>query len=217
LIQRLLIGIILGFPSLIAAGHSAQSPVFNAMSAHYIELAPNQFTQLGAGNIIYHGAETNEGGANAVHFNQANVKVQDEVFVKIPFSKLNVGTYEWLSVSRIYQNFDLKYKFGGINYTGRLASFVGFNTYINSFKIYNQTITLQANKAQGYWAFENIQYGITAQGQIPSGGITVPNPLSGSSPIPAGSCVVTGQFTSPFVYNGTETDDVTMILNLSNQ
>lgn len=204
-----------GNPSSIGANHSAQSPFFNAISAHYIELAPNQYTQLGAGNVIYKGPETTAGGSTAVDFNQAKVKGQNEVFAKIPLTKLNAGTYNWLRVSVTYQNFDLKYKFGGVNYTGRLASFVGFNTYITNYKIFNQTINVNANKSQGYWGFENIQYGITATGQVQSGGTTVPNPIQSTSPIPQGSCVVTGQFQTPFVYNGTASQDITMILNLS--
>lgn len=204
-----------GNPATIPSNHSAQSPVFHAMSAHYIELAPNQFTQLGAGNIVYKGAETTSGGSTAVDFNNAIVKGQDEVFVKIPLSKVNAGTYNWLRVSLTYQNFELKYKFGGVNYTGQLASFVGFNTYITNYKIFNQTINVNSNKSQGYWGFENIQYGITTTGQVPSGGTTVPNPISASSPIPAGSCVVTGQFQTPFIYSGTPVQDITMVLNLS--
>jgi len=202
-----------GNPATIPANHSAQSPVFHAMSAHYIELAPNQFTQLGAGDIIYKGAETSAGGSNAVNFNQAIVNGQDEVFVKIPLSSITPDTYNWLRVSLTYQNFDINYRFGGIDYVGTLASFVGFKTYITNYKIFNQTITVNGNKAQGYWGFENIQYGVTVEGQATA--TTVPNPLSATSPIPAGSCVVTGQFPTPFVFTGNETSDITMTLNLS--
>lgn len=204
-----------GNPSTIPANHSAQSPVFHAMSAHYIELAQNQYTQLGSGDIIYKGAETSVGGSNAVNFGSAIVKGQDEVFVKIPLSSITADTYNWLRVSLTYQNFDINYRYGGVDYVGTLASFVGFNTYITNYKIFNQTITVNANKAQGYWGFENHLFGITVEGQVPAAGTTVPNPLSATSPIPAGSCVVTGQFQTPFVFTGNETSDVTMILNLS--
>ena len=40
-----------GQPETIPAGNAAQSPNFNTMSAHYIELAPTAFTALGAGEI----------------------------------------------------------------------------------------------------------------------------------------------------------------------
>lgn len=200
-----------GNPAVVPANHSTQSPKFNAMSAHYIEFAQNQWTALGAGCIAYHGAETSAGGQNAVHFSKAITKGQDEEFVKIPLSKLSAGSYEWLRVSLTYQNFDLKYRWNGNDYTGRLASFVGFRTYINSYQVWNQTVNVNANKSQGYWAFENL--GIVVEGQ--AAGTTVPNPLFATSPIPAGSCVVTGQFSSPFVFTGNETEDIHMTLNLS--
>lgn len=202
-----------GNPSTVPSDHSTQSPVFHAMSAHYIELAPNQYTQLGAGDIIYKGAETSAGGSNAVNFSQAIVKGQDEIFVKIPLSSITANTYNWLRVSVTYQNFDLNYRFGGVDYVGTLASFVGFKTYITNYTIFNESIAVNANKSQGYWGFENQMFGITVEGQAPA--TTVPNPLSATSPIPPGSCVVTGQFQTPFVFTGNETSDITMILNLS--
>lgn len=53
------------------------------------------------------------------------------------------------------------------------------------------------------------------EGQAPEGATTVPNPLAATSPIPAGSCVVTGQFVNPLVIAGNETADVDLILSLS--
>ena len=52
-------------------------------------------------------------------------------------------------------------------------------------------------------------------GQTPEGGTTVPNPLATTSPIPAGSCVVTGNFNTPLVINGDETEDLTITMSLS--
>ena len=43
----------LGTPVSIPSGNAAQSPDFNLMSAHYIELAPTAFTALGDGEIVY--------------------------------------------------------------------------------------------------------------------------------------------------------------------
>ena len=53
----------LGQPATIPAGNAAQTPVIQQMSANYIELAPNMFTQIGEGEIIYSGPETSAGGA----------------------------------------------------------------------------------------------------------------------------------------------------------
>jgi len=48
----------IGQPATLPAGHGAQSPVFNSMSAHYIALAPNIYTTIGAGKILYKAAES---------------------------------------------------------------------------------------------------------------------------------------------------------------
>jgi hypothetical protein len=69
------------------------------------------------------------------------------------------------------------------------------------------------DKLQGYWAFES--QGTMTRGQAPVGATTVVNPLFASSPIPAGSCLVTGAFEAPLVLNGDETEDVTVILSVS--
>ena len=200
-----------GNPATVGAGNSAQSPTFHAMSAHYIELAQNQFTQLGDGAILYHGAETTAGGSNAADFSRAIVKGNNESFIEIPLSKISADTYNWMRVSLTYQKFDINYRSSGFDLTGRLASFVGFNTYIGSYVIQNQTVALNANKLQGYWGFETI--GQVYQGQAPA--TNVPNPLSATSPVPAGSCVVTGNFDTPFTITGNETGDITVVLKLS--
>lgn len=200
-----------GNPATIPSDHSAQSPEFHSMSAHYIELAPNQWTALQSGEIIYQGAETNAGGALAADFDKAIIKGHEEVFVKIPLKKIAAGTYEWLRVSLTYQNFDLKYKHNNIVSTGRLASFVGWNTYIRSHKIRNVTEQINGDKLQGYWAFEDFGIVLNGQAQV----TTVPNPLHNTSPIPEGSCVVTGNFDTPFTLTGNETQDITMVLSLS--
>lgn len=43
----------LGQPDVMPTGHSGESPVFNGMSSHYIELAPTALTQLGNGDVLY--------------------------------------------------------------------------------------------------------------------------------------------------------------------
>ncbi|MCT4582546.1 MAG: hypothetical protein N4A35_14110 [Flavobacteriales bacterium] len=200
-----------GQPATIPNGNSAQSPIFHGMSAHYIELAPNQYTQLGDGDIIYKGEETTTGGSNAVDFSKAITKGNNEVFTSIPLSEITPNTYQWLRVSLTYQNYDIKYRYNSMNLTGRLASFVGFNTYISSYTIDNQNVVVNGNKLQGYWGFESV--GQVLEGQSPS--TTVPNPLSATSPVPPGSCVVTGDFDIPFTITGTETEDIELIISLS--
>jgi hypothetical protein len=41
------------------------------------------------------------------------------------------------------------------------------------------------------------------------------NPLFASSPIPPGSCVVTGKFATPLVITGQETENLTLTLSFS--
>jgi len=187
------------------------------MSAHYIEMTPNQFTGLGAGAVLYHAPETNAGGATAIDFAQSNPVANNETFYSIPLKDVAAGTYEWLRVSLAYQNYDidLRYNWNGINLdvTGTIASFIGYNTFINSFQINDSTLAINSNRAQGFWAFESI-YG-TLQGQAPEGATTVPNPLFATSPIPAGSCLVTGDFETPLVITGNETEDIIVTVSLS--
>ena len=101
----------------------------------------------------------------------------------------------------------------GTEYVGTLSSFVGFNTYISSFNLNGSTIDVNANKLQGYWAFES--NGFTSQGQAPPGATTVPNPIFNTSPVPQGSCVVTGQFENALMITGDETEDIVVTLSFS--
>jgi hypothetical protein len=64
----------LGEPADIPAGNAAQSPRFNGISAHYIEMSPNAFTAPGSGAKLYHQNETNAGGAIAIDHNFAVIK-----------------------------------------------------------------------------------------------------------------------------------------------
>ena len=205
----------LGQPSTVAAGNAAQSPIFNTIGAHYMELAPNANTQLGLGTIIYHGAETTIGGANAIDFTHEKIVAQDETFLKIPLSQVTVGTYQWMRVSLAYQNYQINVRSSGIDYPGTLASFVGFNTYLTTFNIGNNMFPVNGNKLQGYWAFGLNDQPYSASGQAAAGATTVPNPIASTSPVQSGSCVVTGRFPTNLVINGNETQDVVITLSLS--
>jgi hypothetical protein len=206
----------LGLPSTVAAGNAAQSPIFNTISSHYVEMAPNATTALGAGTILYHAPETTAGGTNAIDFSQSKVVAEGETFLKIPLKDVLPGSYQWMRVSLSYQNYQISVRGGdGNDYTGNLASFVGFNTYLTTFNIGNYSFPVNANRAQGYWAFGLNGFDYSTFGQAPPGATTVPNPLSATSPIPAGSCVVTGKFADNLVIDGTETNDVVITLSLS--
>lgn len=202
-----------GLPATVPPGHAAQHPSFNSISAHYVEMIPNALTWLGAGEIVYQGDETNAGGTNAIDFSDASIVAENEVFLSVPISDLSVGTYEYIRVSVTYQNYDINYNALGFSLSGTLASFVGFNTYIEEYTVGTQQLTINDDKLQGYWAFESA--GTMTEGQVPAGGITVVNPIFNSSPIPAGSCLVTGNFVTPLTITGEETEDIEVLLSVS--
>ncbi len=217
-----------GQPAEIQAGNAAQCGIMNQMSAHYIELTPGALTQLGKGAVIYHAPETTIGGSIAIDFDKAAKAGNDEVFYKIPIKNVPAGIYEWIRISLAYQNGDVKIRVdttintpqGDINFNedlnATLASFIGFNNYIRSFKIKNQSLSVNGNRKQGFWGFETsfsingISYPAKDSGQAPPGSITVVNPLFNSSPIPQGSCVVTAAFKDgkKLTINGNEANDI---------
>ena len=203
----------LGQPATIPSGNAAQSPSITRMSANYIELAPTAITPLEAGEIIYVGSETTAGGNQAINFQNAIFAGNNETFITIPLSDIASGNYEWIRVSLAYQEGDIDILVNGQNITGTLGSFVGYNTYITSFDLNESVFEINSNKLQGFWAFEAL--GFTTQGQAPQGATTVRNPLFNSSPIPPGSCVVTGEFENGLNITGNETEDITVTLSFS--
>ncbi len=219
----------IGAASVIPADHGAQSPRFNSMSSHYVELVPSALTALGGGAVLYRNAETSAGGSNAIDFSQSVLAGNNEVFLSIPFKNIIPGSYQYLRVSLAYQNYTVDFRIqtgSGIvaDLSGTLASFIGYNTYISTFNVNDSTVNVNANKAQGYWAFETSAEGNpqwapylppVLTGQAPEGATTVPNPIFATSPIPEGSCVVTGSFASPLVITGNETKDIHVTVSLS--
>ncbi len=206
-----------GSPVTVPAGHGAQSPRFNKMSAHYLELSQNANTLPGAGTVLYKADETTAGGANAIDFSKSKFAGNNEVFLSVPLSQVTAGTYNYLRVSLAYQNYNVYVYTPGGTVDATVASFIGFNTYITNFKIKDSTVTVSANKKQGYWAVEAsaMGFGTVQTGQAPEGATTVPNPIFATSPVPAGSCLVTGGFASPLVITGNETTDINIEVSLS--
>ena len=203
----------LGQPVSVAAGNAAQSPSISKMSANYIEFAPSATTLLGEGEIIFEGDETTAGGGQAINFQNAVFAGDNETFLTIPLNDVSEGNYDWVRVSLAYQEGVINLLVNGQEINGTLASFVGYNSYITSFDLSGSTINVNDNKTQGFWAFKAL--GFTTQGQAPEGATTVPNPLFDSSPIPQGSCVVTGEFENGLSISGDETQDITVTLSFS--
>ena len=238
----------IGNPSTIPSNHRAQSPRFNSFGAHYIELAATDTTGVGRGTVLYvtHTVPTaavtvgSTTYTNAIDFDSLQLKNSGGEIFSIPLSQVKPGSYKWYRMSVAYQNYDVNYviKAGTTvnSYTfpsdyfgtGTLASFVGFQTYINSYTLKTQSIAVNAPKMQGYWGFESpfVYAGVTytttpTQGQAPAGATTVVNPIFASSPIPQGSCLVTGQFKNALltaqnlIITGMETSDITVVVSMS--
>jgi hypothetical protein len=195
----------------------------NSMTAHYVEFAPSPWTLPGQGAVVYHAPETTLGGDNAIDFSQAVRTGEGQTFLNIPLSQLAAGTYPYLRVSIGYQNFNIDFRHvvpsvGTFDLQGTIASFIGYNTYIGTFIVNQQQVTVNDDKLQGFWAFEVLNPPVPIApitGQAPPGATTVPNPLFASSPIPAGSCLVTGAFPEPLVITGSETQDVVINVSIS--
>lgn len=183
------------------------------MSANYIEFAPTATAILGQGEIIFEGPKTAACGDEAIDFQNATFAGHNETFLTIPLSEVSAGNYEQVRNLIAYQEGEIDFLFIGTDYTVTLASFVGFNTYISSFDLNSETVDVNANRLQGFWAFES--NGFLSQGQAPPGTATVPTPLFNTSPVPQSSCVVTGQFANSLTITGNETQDVVITLSFS--
>ena len=97
----------LGQPTTMPAGHAGQSPRFNTMSAHYVELTPTTFTALGAGAVIYKAPQVATGGATAIDFTNSKFAGNNQVFLSVPVKDFAAGTYNYLRVSLAYQNYNI--------------------------------------------------------------------------------------------------------------
>ncbi len=218
-----------GNASTVPSGNAAQSPIFHFMSQHYIELA-GDFDAVGSGKVLHIGQQTTAGGATAIDYCSTVQAAENTTFFSIPLDSITPGSYKWLRVSLAYQNYTISYKStsvpGGFG-TGTLASFIGFKTYIPGYQIsgtsYQPTSATggPGNHNQGYWGFKTTVSGTNYFLDGQSAGTTVPNPLFATSPIPSGSCLVTGQFVdntmtnSPLLITGLETADIVITVSLS--
>ncbi len=207
----------------LPADHRAQSPNFNEMAAHYIELSSNALTPLGAGAVIYNSPKNSN---NAFLFEQLAKAKDGDVFFSIPLKDVPAGNYTYVRISLAYQNYDITYRVNPsqqipipapVDLQGTIASFIGTRTYIDKFLIKTKEQSVNGERAQGYWALETSYYGTTQvfDGQAPEGATTVPNPLHSTSPIPPNSCVVTGPFNQPLVITGAETNDIVITISVS--
>ncbi len=219
-----------GQPDPMPSNHAGQDPSMNFMSAHYIEISPSALTPLGSGPILYQTANTTAGGGSAIDFQHEILTPDSGIFFQTALNNVVPGTYPYLRISLAYQNYGVKLYIDTTissipiqqEIPCTVASFIGVNTYITSYKVNTENIAVNANRAQGYWGFEatgsinGYPYNYLTSGQAPPGQTTVVNPLFATSPIPAGSCVVTAAFDGgPLTITGNETKDIVVTVSLS--
>ncbi|MCB9256171.1 MAG: hypothetical protein H6579_03480 [Chitinophagales bacterium] len=203
----------------IPAGNAAQTPEFSSLGVHSIELINYVVSLPTTSTVIYKGAEKTAGGQTGIDFDLEKLVSEGDVLVEIPIKNITPGTYTYLRNSLGYQNYKIDFlyndpNFGAFNLQGDIASFVGYRTFISDFTVGGTTINVDSIVSQGFWAFhieDPLPY--THVGQAAS--TTVPNPLDAVSPIPLGSCLVTGAFVSPLVITGNETEDIVVEVAIS--
>ena len=217
-----------GNPSAIPLGNAVQTPKMNLLSIHYIELTQDEFVPFKEGSILYTAVETFDGGENAIDFDSSHTTGEGVDFITVNLERLTPGTYNYIRASVAFQNYDIQYNvnnipgFGNLeDQLGTVASFIGFKTYIRDLTVKNLTTTINENKLQGFWAFETLftdalaPFNAIYTGQAPEGSTTVVNPIDATSPIPEGSCVITGKFVDPLVITGDETGELFITLSFS--
>lgn len=220
----------LGLPATMPAGNAGQVPDFRGLGLHMIELLETPFTPWQGGEIVYMGAETTAGGANAIDFSQEIIKNSNEVYLSIPLADIANKTYNSLRVSVAYQNYDIKYNIVNIsipgvpssllNQNGTISSFLGYNTYIESVTPRELSATVNDDKVQGFWAFEtDFQAPLSAFNSVQTGGsagaTTVVDPNAAANGIPANTCIVFGGFNTPMTITGNESSDIDLTLSFS--
>jgi hypothetical protein len=220
----------------IPATNAAMSPTMNKMTAHYVEMTTSAFTGLGAGAVLYRAPETTSGGPNAIDFSKAVQAGNGDVFLTVPIKSITPGAYEYIRVSVGYQNLEVKFHLDTTinvpptgptiisqDFPSTIAGFIGFNSYISSFNIKTQPLVVNANKLQGFWAAESsgtilgFPFNTVQSGQAPANATTVVNPIFATSPIPQGSCLVTGAFAggNKLTITGAETKDIIVTVSMS--
>jgi hypothetical protein len=218
-----------GNPATIDAANAAQSPEFKTLGIHYIELVPTMYTALGAGAVIYKTTETTTGGDNAIDFAVETMVDAINNTIKIPLKDIKAGTYQYIRISLGYQLYNISargdlssFGLGNVDFPINLSSFLGFNSFIKSHKVKDSTFVINGNKKQGFWLgeihtnFGTYPYHATLQGQ--NAQTTVTNPLFATSPIPAGSCVVTSDFSAASLTidpNGTTSKNISVSVSIN--
>ena len=206
----------------VAEGHAAQTPDFRELGIHYLGIFPDKFTTYSGGEALLATPTTEQGGISAIDFDREFFIDETNNQIKINLSEVTPGIYEYLRSSLAFQRYNITFNLKGadlpdgidddIDVDGKIASFLGYNTYIDSYDIDGQVVIVNSNKAQGYFGLESsamingYAFNQLSEGNSPQ--TTVPNPINDTSPVPAGSCVVTGKFPTALVIPAEANKDI---------
>lgn len=227
----------LGNPVSIPTGNAGQNPDFEILGLHFIGLYPDKFTPYENGATVFISPTTDEGGSTAIDFENELFLAEAENKLSVPLSEINSGTYEYFRSSIGFQKYKIIYNLKGassnnpnwpigvnddIDIEATLASFLGFNTYIENYTLDSQSVEINSNKLQGYYGLESngevagFEFIELTEGGAPQ--TTVPNPIASTSPVPNGSCVVTGEFPVALQVPETPTEDINIqvIISINN-
>ncbi len=222
-----------GEPIAIPPENAGQNPDFDILGLHFIGLYPNKFTAYDQGVTVFSSPTTEAGGIAAIDYSKELFLTQTDNSLHIPLKNITPGTYEYFRSSIGFQKYKIEYNLKGassspnwpdgisddIDVVGTLASFLGYNTYIADYTLESETVEVHANKQQGYFGLETqgevSGYSFTdiTEGDAPQ--TTVPNPIDATSPVPQGSCVVTGKFPTALTIPQNATEDITIQVVLS--
>ncbi len=224
----------LGEPVAVASGNAAQSPDFEILGLHFVGLYPDKFTSYENGVTVFSSPTTTAGGIAAIDFEKELMLTETDNKLSVPLSSVAAGSYEYFRSSIGFQKYSVVYNLSGASSTlanwpsglsddididGTVASFLGYNTYIEDYTIVKQTVSVKANKIQGYFGLESNgtiagqEFNELTEGNAPQ--TTVPNPIDDTSPVPPGSCVVTGKFPVALVIPENPTRDINIQVVIS--
>ncbi len=222
-----------GEPVPLPTGNAGQNPDFESLGLHFIGLYPDKFTPYDGGVTVFSSPTTEAGGIAAIDFDQELFITESDNILSIPLSQVAAGSYEFFRSSIGYQKFRIVYNLGGasadpgwpagisddVNVDATMASFLGYNTFINDYILENETVAVNANKLQGYFGLESkgevagFPFTDLTEGDAPV--TTVPNPINDTSPVPDGSCLVTGQFPTALIIPENPTQDINIEVVIS--
>lgn len=223
----------LGNPAPLPMGNAGQDPDFEILGLHFIGLYQDQFTPYDDGVTLFTSPTTEAGGSTAIDFEQELFLTPSQNQISIPLSFVTPGTYEYFRSSIGYQKYRVTYNLSGasndpdwpdgisddVDVDATIASFLGFNTFIRNYTLDSQFVVVNANKLQGYFGLESsgtvagFNFNEVTEGDAPQ--TTVPNPIDATSPVPEGSCVVTGQFPTALVIPENPTEDINIQIVIS--